>query len=850
MGSLEDIQLYNILVERKSHDFLAEINDLYMYANDVLLEIPKLFSNYTFHDIDHSIRVINYMFLLIEDQVKDYSDLHIAMIIMSGLAHDTGMFASDDEIAAVKRKISQEYNIYDEEILLEKCRNYIRIHHGERVKKVIDNNRLSGDKPVKSLFSIGKSYNFGDEISKICQSHMEDVEWIRNNITTKLVLADYVANPQQIAMLLRIADVIDIDDRRAPDYMSTLLNVKGFSKEEWSKHTPVTNYNKIQKDDGVCSIYFSGECKDADIYRKLQKFFYYIESDLKEIKHYAKNYDYPYTFKINDTIINNISTKGFKATKLEFQLDYSKVMTLLMGEKIYGDRKAGLREMIQNSVDAVLAMKERTAGVSFSTYSPLIGIEINKDSNVISLYDNGIGMDRNVLRNYFFKIGNSFYGSEEFRKLNPSYMSIGRYGIGFLSCFMLSQHIVLETKSQDGEAISIEFEKDSPYVTERIINQNIFPEGHGTKISFRYNEVIDDVFENEDSLKEYVSEMFLTKGFHLFVSNGEGKKEISSSLENDSYRNIYNSDVDISIKIPYWPDMIHSVSQLCDDSSNIFYLYDDDEFVRLEYLMESIQDYQFKDEEYDSPSSLGGEQEDVALAIMDLVGGIPGDDLYDAIEKSLLEKSYENGNLVYWRVPIITDLSLLDAFKERAQNAGYDEAIELFRQSISYFYVVGRKQAISNDALIDMANYVCESMDVRGWYAYDKYSDFDVIRAEKIYQRVLRSDIGTYLPIDHNYSFNENNVKEKVYMQGVRVSDEHINLPLIIKNTKIEDIRVNIHSSKYQLNVSRNNLDAQSHELLGKRIAQIIYKKMIEENEMMNHSEDSALIKGLIDELI
>ena len=50
---------------------------------------------------------------------------------------------------------------------------------------------------------------------------------------------------------------------------------------------------------------------------------------------------------------NKIRPKGFTFSNFRLSLDYKAVTSLLMGENIYGDKKYGLRELIQNSIDAV-----------------------------------------------------------------------------------------------------------------------------------------------------------------------------------------------------------------------------------------------------------------------------------------------------------------------------------------------------------------------------------------------------------------------------------------------------------------------------------------------------------------
>ena len=132
-----------------------------------------------------------------------------------------------------------------------------------------------------------------------------------------------------------------------------------------------------------------------------------------------------------------------------------------MGERIYGNKKEGLRELIQNAIDAVLLMKDLESDNQHSTYTPTIGIEINKEENVIAVFDNGVGMSEDILKQYFFNVGNSYYESKEFNNTRTSYSPIGHFGIGFLSCFMLSSRITLETKhySENSELIRMSFDK-------------------------------------------------------------------------------------------------------------------------------------------------------------------------------------------------------------------------------------------------------------------------------------------------------------------------------------------------------------------------------------------------------
>jgi HSP90 family molecular chaperone len=71
--------------------------------------------------------------------------------------------------------------------------------------------------------------------------------------------------------------------------------------------------------------------------------------------------------------------------------------------------------------------------------------------------DYGMGMSETIINNYLLKVGNSYYLSDEFkiRKLeykekdNVDFTPISRFGIGILSCFIVGDHIEINTRSHE-----------------------------------------------------------------------------------------------------------------------------------------------------------------------------------------------------------------------------------------------------------------------------------------------------------------------------------------------------------------------------------------------------------------
>jgi hypothetical protein len=86
-------------------------------------------------------------------------------------------------------------------------------------------------------------------------------------------------------------------------------------------------------------------------------------------------------------------------------------------------------------------------------FSTDIELEIKEDDKsglkYFKITDQGTGMNRYVLERYLTTIGRSFYTSSDFKKLGIAYSPISKFGIGFLSCFMLGKQVKVYTTYHD-----------------------------------------------------------------------------------------------------------------------------------------------------------------------------------------------------------------------------------------------------------------------------------------------------------------------------------------------------------------------------------------------------------------
>ena len=863
-----EYEIMKYLKERGSI-YYGKIQDLYFACESILSELPKQFSNYTLHDIGHSVRVIGYMNDLVKEHVESFSELQLALIIYVGLLHDIGMFVSDKEKDDLFRKFERNnYKFckmtYDGKVTY--LREYIRKNHGKRVVGAL-NYVINDSTKIKSLLFIGNSlsYDLTDLISKICQSHTESCDWIEQNLLSNCEYANDAINPQYIAFLLRIGDALDIDDRRAPYLLYKLLNPQGISDAEWKKHIPITNYNKIRKVNNFYEITFSGECKEPEVFRKVMEYIDWIDNDLKKIIAISSTFSHYYQLNIETPIHKNIVPHGFSSELLKFRLDYNQIIKLLMGERIYGNKRDGLRELLQNAIDAVKLMNniyDKTAEYGLNSYVPEIRIIINKVKNSFEIFDNGTGMSQEILEKYFFNVGNSYYASEEFNEINYEYEPIGHFGIGFLSCFMLSSKIKLETKYYNSrDIIQMIFDKESPYIT-KLDNQNqeVYLE-HGTRIILDYNKVIPYIFKDDIDIIGYISELLVIDGFNLYLVDQDLKKtveikcpQLESSYEEEGERIDYKYDLDPITSVKF------DIFNYFNDNENAFIVKNSNldgemECVCLAFYEESISELEvaIQSEEIEFEDILNGTEDisylNISNFMLDMIlsrawkNGRKYE--YNSIREYFENYVYgfiKNNTLEWYDIPVVFNQNVFNSFIDCVEKEGIDEGIRQYSKDIHYVSII-TKEDMTDELVLKVIEYYLE---ING----DGDNFTDISYYEKYPISPLKKNI-ELMGIPHtNYYLQLENCNKSIgahyYLKGVRINDETIIPNYIIKGINLKNIYINIRKGIYDTDVSRNNFDSDSRRKILNKILYIIYEDIIKKDIL--DSVEVELVRSFLNE--
>lgn len=437
-------------------------------ASGILDRIIETFPTYTLHNGQHQLNILNLYSELLGSEINQLTDLETAILILSAFFHDIGMVFKDSEKDDLKNEanfnsfltenISAKLAVAEEGIISQDIAEwYCRWCHAKRVWQYLD--------PLNEKL-IWEGNNFRKELAKVCLSHNEKSEFIKSD-----KLSSNFWNNSDLkfcAILLRIADVLDFDDSRSPEsvyYFLELDNPKRrkdiYSQIEWKKHFASRGFSfENWSRETKYTLFFQAAPREPSIEHDIHEFLNYIENELKEcssILHFCserwKNFKLPE--RIDRT---NIISQGYTFGNFKFTLDQDQILSLLMGENLYEDKNVFIRELLQNAIDTSRHRKFYEINKGNSSFEPKqIDVTTWHDTEGfrwIRIDDYGMGMTHSQILNYFLKVGNSYYNSDEFkveklayRNNEQDFVPVSRFGIGVLSCFIVGDTIEINTKS-------------------------------------------------------------------------------------------------------------------------------------------------------------------------------------------------------------------------------------------------------------------------------------------------------------------------------------------------------------------------------------------------------------------
>lgn len=307
---------------------------------------------------------------------------------------------------------------------------------------------------------------FGHIIGELAESHwwpphaLEKLAGKKPTAPTCLAPAGWVIDMLKISVLLRTADAAHIDANRAPRFLMSITQPQGISKEHWqfqarlNQPTCVPDRNELiisgnpfpENELSAWWLAYDAACLANKELIAADRLLVDNHRPQRLAARSIADSHSPEAFS------KHVPTDGWNPVNTNIKItDVKKLVEHFGGAKLYGnDPSAALRELLQNAVDAVHACRS-LGGLSSNEGEIEVTIEEASEGYWLHVTDTGIGMSRYVLTEVLLDFGRSFWRSAdvhgEWSGLPSSgFESIGQFGIGFFSVFMLGEQVRVVTK--------------------------------------------------------------------------------------------------------------------------------------------------------------------------------------------------------------------------------------------------------------------------------------------------------------------------------------------------------------------------------------------------------------------
>jgi hypothetical protein len=512
---------------------LGKVEHIAGKAPDIARYVVAFLPQYTDHGERHLTNVLKFMEDLAgKKNIQELSALECALAIMAAMTHDLGMVLDEEEKTEVTD--SEEVSTTPEGRAWQTFRDghglwhrYLRLTPGERAtergRKMFGqlkadyirhtHSRESGQAGCHRIlgwldqlapgeaadFYRHKGFSFREGLAHLAMSHGQDITWlparlaaadspyaeVRKDPNLAFACGYDRINWPWLSWLLRLADVMDCDASRTPAVLFENIGITdSTSQTEWKKHLSIPQRPRFnQGGDGATLLYDCPCCPDPYTEMALRDIVGWINDEVEKARaqFHANKRHFPkkkLTLELPSKAELRVTERAnsYEYLDLHFRLDRAAVMDLLMGEALYGEPDLALRELVQNSLDALhlrdlrvkLQRELKRAGQGEELPVPVVApdpeiepleVQVRWDSGTegrpwIEIADNGVGMTRDVIERFLTQIGKSYYKSPDFlreRELMKRHgllcTTISQFGIGFLSAFMLADEIELETRA-------------------------------------------------------------------------------------------------------------------------------------------------------------------------------------------------------------------------------------------------------------------------------------------------------------------------------------------------------------------------------------------------------------------
>jgi hypothetical protein len=485
---------------------LGDIKKIIKDAGQILDVSYQSVPEFTLHDSEHAKRVIDRMADIIPEQTfNELGVLECAILILSAFLHDIGMSPKREKILQYRSLLLEENSDVSDLDDLDEFRDYLTTewyitkppidsdrHEQSRIifaDQIITgwvrkNHVKHGLRTIEEhinkedgwRFKYSNIDNYSLWVWRICKSHEQDVKFLENNteFSIERVRPNETCNLLYLAIILRIADVIEFDPERAPD---VLYKHQGINNQqsviEWHKHASIRSYQV--RNDTLC---LTTRPTRAIYYKAVKDMIYYIEEQIKECRCLIdkvglngtniKPEEYKYHFNLKPSVdcdIKEDPPDSYTFIDAAFKPDTDQVLKLFASAEMYRNNPwVALRELLQNAFDAVrekharLRLNKSKLGQDWRNILALnddyveISVEVRDKDIYLICKDSGVGMEKRHIEDYILHTGRSSNDSLDIARIRREcsdnkipFERTGKFGIGILSYFMIADEVTFIT---------------------------------------------------------------------------------------------------------------------------------------------------------------------------------------------------------------------------------------------------------------------------------------------------------------------------------------------------------------------------------------------------------------------
>lgn len=532
-------------------------------CSELLKDVVIQYPHFSMHDASHAEAVIAKMEMLLGDRVQTLSPTDTWLLLNAAYAHDLGMVVQWKDIEArwqdenFQDELSHLETLQDED--LRKAVQFIRSAHDLQKENTWPLQASKYVRLINAALFRGRHAQMSQEyinpptvelkldlghngmiqprlvklLGQICMLHTAPLDRVLElDYQTNGYGSDY-AHPRFVAMMLRLGDLLDIDNGR---FNTGAIAVAGglpeTSQPHYDKHEATTHLLVTPRE-----IRFRSDCPNNATYLEARTFVSWLEQEVNFLTvHWARIVPenlggYAPHFDDKELLIQGVpDIEGVAGLQLTISQD--KAFQLIEGANIYEDPLVFLREVLQNAMDAskLQLWSDLCSDAYLAWLGPLdktklqalqpydikaeiyrnypIRIELSAfgtDRVKIQITDRGTGISVEAFKR-MCNVGESNESSARLRAIlrkMPNWLRpTAGFGIGLQSIFLVADQFTIDTSTgQDSYHAVVYSKRKGGYLQ---LTRSAAPMPRGTTITIetdKLNQIISGKYISDSSLR-------------------------------------------------------------------------------------------------------------------------------------------------------------------------------------------------------------------------------------------------------------------------------------------------------------------------------------------------------------